>query len=849
MEEVLPQDWNTRLRRERERRGWTRAQLAGHLKVGESSIYGWEEKAHKPRAETLQALIRLFGKPVEAWGKNLWHVPYLRNLYFTGRKHTLKRLHDYLRGPALSGREIAPVALSQTQAISGLGGIGKTQTALQYAYDHGDEYDLVLWVRADSRETLVAQFAALAPLLGLPTYAETNQHRLAEAVKRHLETEQEQVWLLILDNVEDILLVKEFLPEKGNGAVLLTTRLHGVGKSIHKIELDTLTLEESLQFFQKRLGRGEEPEQKVLSAPERQAATHLHELLGGLPLALEQAAAYIEDQDTCSLVAYVDLYQQQREALLQLPNRIDRDYPDSVATTWIVSFQRVQDTNPDAVALLYLCAFLHPDAIPEEMLQTVVEDAQRLQAAIESLQHYSLVQHQPKSSVLSIHRLVQAVIQDRLEEAEQHAWREQAMLAVNTNFPDPELGAWEQCERLLPHALLAAHYIEQDSLGSEEAGRLLHETASYLSLRARYTEGESLFQRALQIREHLFGPEHLAVADTLTRLAQLLNENGEFDTVESIAKRALHIYQQHPGHLGEAAACNSLGTLFVYHSKFHEAEMFLQRAIELYEQKRYSGIWKPLSNLAVAYQYQEKYEQAELFYERALKVMETQELKDPRRAYILNNLGTLYKERGRYDRAEPLLQQSREIGEQRFGPDHHGVAYTLTALGDLYRLQKKYPEAEELLLRALDICEHVPPEQQHPDVARPLNHLAMLHRDQGNYAKAALLFQRALTIMGLEHVIALEILQEFARSQELWGKYEEAYALYTRAYAACQKAFGEEAPKTAETRARLAALLKVMGRAEEAAQLEMAPAELSEDERRDLPQPGPASGQDSSEHP
>ena len=181
----------------------------------------------------------------------------------------------------MSERQLNPVALSQTHAISGLGGIGKTQTALHYAHSYGHEYDLVLWVRADSRETLVAQLAALAPMLDLPTYAETNQQRLAEAVKRWLETEKEQVWLLIFGNVEDILLVKEFLPEKGRGAVLMTTRLHALGMYIHKLELNTLTHEESIQFFQRRLGAGEEPEQKVLSAPEHQAAAQLHDLLGG----------------------------------------------------------------------------------------------------------------------------------------------------------------------------------------------------------------------------------------------------------------------------------------------------------------------------------------------------------------------------------------------------------------------------------------------------------------------------------------------------------------------------------------------------------------------------------------
>ena len=257
MAEALPLGWNVGLRRERERRGWTRAELAEKIKAGTHSIYRWEEKGGKPRADIIKALIHLFGKPVEAWGKSIWRMPYLPNVYFTGRERVLTYLHTRLGGLALREPARLPVALSQTRAISGLGGIGKTQTAVEYAYRFRDEYDMVVLVHASEREVLVAELAALAPLLGLPTFGETNQERLAQAVKRWLEMQKEQVWLLIFDNVDDVLLVKEFLPEKGNGAVLLTTRLHAVGKYIHKIELGTLTQDEGVQFFQRRVGIGE----------------------------------------------------------------------------------------------------------------------------------------------------------------------------------------------------------------------------------------------------------------------------------------------------------------------------------------------------------------------------------------------------------------------------------------------------------------------------------------------------------------------------------------------------------------------------------------------------------------
>lgn len=787
MSEALPLDWGARLRQERDRRGWSRAELAAKINAGESSVYRWEEKGDKPHAPVLQALVDLFGKPVEGWGKSIWRVPYMHNAYFTGRERVLTYLHARLGGPALSKPERLPVAVSQARAISGLGGIGKTQTAVEYAHRFEHEYDLVVLVHASSREVLVAELAGLAPLLGLPTYAETDQNRLAEAVKRWLETRKKQVWLLIFDNVEDILLVKEFLPEKGNGAVLLTTRLQAVGKYIHKVELGTLALEEGIQFFQKRLGAGEEPERKVLSVSEREAAEQLYSLLGGLPLALEQAAAYIEEE-ACSLAEYVLLYQQQRSALLDRRSRIDQDdYPYSVATTWAISFRRVEQANPDAVALLRLLAFLHPDAIPEETLQAVVEDPQRLQEAVKLLQEYSLVQHQQAARMLTIHRLVQAVIQDGLKETERHDWRVQAVLAVNAAFPTSEQDNWEQCERLLSHALLVAEYIEEQEIVSEEAGRLLHETAAYLRNRARYMEAEPLFQRALQIREQLWGPVHPTVAVSLNGLALLRLDMGKYEHVEPLLQRALQIREQWPDPPAVAASLTGLGIMFTYQGQYEQAESFYLRAIQAYEQQPESSeTANPHNNLASLYHYQRRYAEAEPLYIRALHLY-TRYLtaNHPRRAYVLSNLGTLYKDMGRYADAEPLLQQSLHISEQRLGLEHHGVAYPLSNLSALYVCQGKYAEAEPLYQRALRIFEQLGSE--HPDLAGILHDGAQLREAQGNHEEARTLYARVLII----------------REQEL----------------------GAQDARTRETRQRLIGVLYLLGQHEEAGRLEAIQAE------------------------
>ena len=184
--------------------------------------------------------IGTLGEPV------VWNVPYPRNPNFTGREAILKQLETALA----SG---TPAALSQ--AIAGLGGVGKTQTAVEYAYRHRDQYRAVLWVRADTETSLVSGYRELAEVLGLPEKDESDSNKVTSAVRRWLG--REPGYLLILDNADDPALVKPYLPPDPKGHVLLTSRAHnfdvlGIRKPIG---LPVLTPDEALEFLRKRTGR------------------------------------------------------------------------------------------------------------------------------------------------------------------------------------------------------------------------------------------------------------------------------------------------------------------------------------------------------------------------------------------------------------------------------------------------------------------------------------------------------------------------------------------------------------------------------------------------------------------
>lgn len=862
-----------RLRQERKKHHWTQGQLAEKIGVSESSIRRWENDRASLRSAERARLAKAFGKPLEQWGNAdpLWKVPFPRNRYFTGRKRLLERLHQ-----ALAAEQAV-----EAQALSGLGGIGKTQTAIEYAYRYADEYEAVFWVRADSFETLLSDFADLAVVLDLPVQQERDQRYVVSLVKLWLE--KHDSWLLIFDNADNPALVSNFLPGRGRGAVLLTTRAQATGPHIKTIPMGKMSNEEGISFLLHRMHADEDqrPSSTGIDPQEQEEARQLCEYMDGLPLALDQAAAYMEETG-CTLSDFLDLFKTHGKLLLDRRGPTASDHPESVAATWLMVLQRVEHTRPAAAELLRFCAFLHPDAMPEAMiiagasmlgpaLQATAIDKSAWNEAIAELQKYSLVKRDGVKKILTMHRLMQAVIKDSMNQKALRKWAERVVRTVNATFPDPEPGSWPQCESLLPHALLAAQYIEEYHIPSEEAAGLLYEMASYLQARARYSEAEPFYQRALRIREQRSGREHLNVAASLDGLANLYRDRGKYGEAESLYQRALRIQEQQlgqghldvaisleglailykeqgkygeavrlhqralaireqqlgPGHLLVASSLNGLALLYKEQGRYAEAESLYQRSLAIREQQlgpEHPQVAASLNNLANLYMMQDKYAEAEVLHQRSLALsIQVYGEEHPETANSLNNLAVVYYEQGKYTEAVPRLQRALHLWEQHLGETHPHVAIALNNLAQLYTRQGEYAEAEPLYQQALHIwAQQLEPE--HPDGAEPLDGLANLYREQGKYAEAEQLYQRALRIreqgQGAEHPETALIMYHLALLWEAQGNKEEAKTWYTRALAICERTLGRQHPQTTETRHHLIVLLRAMEMHEEAAELE-----------------------------
>jgi nucleoside phosphorylase/tetratricopeptide (TPR) repeat protein len=467
--------------------------------------------------------------PVVAPFPPIWNVPYRSHPLFADNKDLLQVIHERFTRTAVQ-------TVIQPQGLSGPGGIGKTRFATEYAFHHRSDYDAILWVNAASHDMLLTEFAVLAGELNLPE-KDAQEQRVVRAAVTHWLTRHTR-WLLVMDNADDLKMAEEFIPATGRGHILLTTRSHPLYRLADRTEISTMTPEEGALFLLRRATILEREEQLEDALPEdvRDALALTHEM-GGLPLALDQIGAYIEETG-CGVSGYVDVYRTHAKELLNERGEIVTDHADPVATTWVLAFRRI-DTHSPAAELLRLCAFLSPDAIPEEIVlegtmaakrargeAPLITDAYALNEAARELIKSSLIQRDDKARTIIIHRLVQTALKNWISQDSHASWVELAVRAVAHVFPEQNEVSWERCQRYLTQVFVCQELVREYQISCNEAAGLFERAGNYLQLRAQYEQAESLYQQAIAIyeRNSITGTSDLAT--TLERYAVLLRNTG-----------------------------------------------------------------------------------------------------------------------------------------------------------------------------------------------------------------------------------------------------------------------------------------------------------------------------------
>jgi len=501
---------------------------------------------HLPVPATLAVSPRFPGLPA------VWNVP-ARLGTFTGRQSLLEQVRAGLTG---AGGRVAVTALR------GLGGVGKTQLALEYAWRHAADYQLVWWINAEQETLLGEQLAELAPHLGLP--ATGNAATDAAAVLTGLARRDD--WLLIFDNAGSAGEIRRWLPAGPAGQVLITSRAQVWGGLAVPVDVDVFDIDEAVGFLAGRVpALAGAPD----GGPARDLAAELAAELGGLPLALEQAAAYLE-ATAMTPARYLEKFRARRAVMLARGE--DLTYGGTVDTCWSLALDRLQASTPAAASLLTLAAFCGPDPIPlawltpaalDGPLKAAVADGD-LDDLIAAIRRYSLARRQGDS--VQVHRLVAAVIRAHTTPDAQAAAAVQARAVLAAAQPardyrDP--AGWPAWATLAAHALAApALHPDHDPAADHAptARRLLLAVTDYLNVSR---VGPTVHTPAADLHRRwttLLGPDHPDTLWASENFADDLSALGEHRAARTLNEDTLARRRRVLGddHLSTLISANNL---------------------------------------------------------------------------------------------------------------------------------------------------------------------------------------------------------------------------------------------------------------------------------------------------
>ena len=446
----------------------------------------------------------------------IWSVPYPKNLHFSGRKELL----SLLRATFISKR-----THNIPQAICGLGGMGKTQLALEYIYQYKNEYNAVFWINAQDPTTIDNSYAGLRQLLELKIKPNADQYLIKEKIREWFRFNEK--WLLVFDNVEHPKDIIEYLPQEHTGSIIITTRNPNLREIANTVKIPTWSIEESVSFLQSRTGKNDKINAKKIA-----------KALGGLPLALAQAAAYIDSKQK-TFSEYLELFSNQRQALWG-KEVSPLDYEKTVSTTWELAIARVKNEAQAGAKILNLCVYLAPDNIPRSFIGAIanhleetefdLKDVISIDHGIGTLNRYSLINS--SEDTLSLHRLVQLVARDNLPISDQKKCCKAAINLIEHKFPKNALRnvkCWPECNSLLGHAHATVNHAIGLSVAVNEVNNLLDKMGSFLyGRRADYSEVVQSYINFIKLLKSSPDSdlEHLALS--YNNLGELLSDQGDF---------------------------------------------------------------------------------------------------------------------------------------------------------------------------------------------------------------------------------------------------------------------------------------------------------------------------------
>lgn len=686
------------------------------------------------------------------WG----NVPQ-RNKNFTGRADLLDNLRSKVTAGATA---LVP------HALHGLGGVGKTQLAIEYAYRYASEYKVVWWIRADQTALVRSSLAGLAQRLGIagvdPGRVEESVAAVLDALRRGLPDGR---WLLVFDNADQPELIESFMPT-GPGDVIITSRNRHWERVADALEVNVFTRQESKEFLR-----------RCVDGINDADADRLAEEFGDLPLGLEQAAAWLA-QTAMTVDAYLDLLGEEHSRILA-ENPPPPGYPVPVAAAWSLSVSRLRSQTPDAMELLQFCALFGPAPIPLEFLergrfigdsplQVTLKDPILLGRAIRALGRYALARIDNHRRTLEVHRIIQRLIRDELDGDTRYRLRHgvhMVLAASDPNDPD-EVDNWPKYANLLEHVGPADLVKSQ----SPEARRTAQNVVRYLLVTGDYSGALSSADKALRIWGEDSGPDDRHIL-AMTRLKiQIL--------------QALADYQQ-----AYALTAPTLDRMSRALGDEHEETLILMncRCIDLWARGEFA----------------ESLDFTEATLQRHRAVFGDDH---PRTFAAKNNFGEAQELNGEYAASRRLQQEMYQEKLNFYGRDDHPrVLFTLDALGRTTLAEGHFQGALELLEQAYRLFQrHVEAQvllESNSWVLQQAVDLSIARRAMGDYAGALTVAEPAheryqRTYLNPNHPRTLAAAASLGNAQRLAGDAQAAVKLLDDTCHRYEEVFGSQHPYT-----------------------------------------------------
>jgi len=694
-----------------------------------------QEKNEEKRFRFIKGLPRYF------------NVPYLKNQNFWGRESILVKIRSTLTSDNEQKSKIV---------IHGIGGVGKTHIAVEYAYRYADNYDIIWWVRTENSITMTADLVGLSERLNLTEKNNKDQEASIHALLNFLKKEDR--WLIIFDNADNPEILLNYIPKDKYGHVIITSR-NPSWENIYTLKVPVMNRRESIELLQNLT---QQKNQKI--------ADELANNLGDLPLALVQVGSFIKDKQT-SLPDYLSLFKKSQRNIHDI-SLANSEYPQSVFTSFNISFQQLEKKSPEAMNLMYLLSFMAPDFIPLDILfawtkkyaekyANTISDINDLNKLVEKLAGLSLVSSSDK--FISVHRLIQNITLNRMETIKRKNFGVDIINFLNESFifEKDNNESWTSCSILLPHVISTIEHSEAYEIKSDLSGILLTRAGDYLVNFSEYSDAEKLLDKALGINRNIYGKNHPEVAKVHFAKSKILYENGNFPEAQKEINISLKMDKDAYGysHPDVSRDLNFLGIILCDLGEFEEArknyDLLLKIDINLYHEN-HPMIARDYNNLGMVLNFLKEHEKARECFEKALAIYKKANDKT-QIALTLSNLGLLLINQKDFVKARKCIQSAIDMNEENYPGAHPIIAIEKINLGLIEKELGHKDKALALFNQALLVFKKVYG-MNHPHIVTTFLYVGDVWFETGNSLIAKEYFKNALKISekiyGKEHVVS-----------------------------------------------------------------------------------------------